>query len=132
MSKKTLKVCLDIDILLDFLKGDEKTAEKIDIYIKTKDTELCIATTTLAELYIITDDVEIVDEIKENFVLLPFDENAAKIAREVYDYLEENKWLIKNISKSRIYVAATCIAHGALLLTKNRQYYSYIPTLKVL
>jgi predicted nucleic acid-binding protein len=132
MAKKIVKVCVDLDILLDFLTGDEKASEKIEIYVKTKDTELCIAATTLAELYILTKSEEIVEKVKEGFIILPFDENVAKIAKEVYDALEENKWLIKNIQMSKVYVAATCIAHEAFLLTKNRQYYSNIPKLKVL
>jgi len=128
MSKKTLKICLDFDILIDFLLGDEAAMEKVDIYVKTKDTELCLSSITLAELYIISKNRQLIDEIKERFVILPFDENTAKIAGDIYDYLEEQG----QISQSKVFVAATCLANEALLLTKNKKYYSSIPGLRVI
>ncbi|MEM4331307.1 MAG: type II toxin-antitoxin system VapC family toxin [Candidatus Anstonellales archaeon] len=128
MAKDKIKICLDLDILLDFLLGDESAVEKIEIYVKTRDTELCISTITLAELYIITKNRQIIDEIKERFIILPFDENAAKIAGDVYDYLEEQV----PISQNRVFVAATCMANNAFLLTKDKKYYSNSPNLRVL
>jgi predicted nucleic acid-binding protein len=128
MAKKTLKVCLDLDILLDFLLGDESAIKKVDIYIKTKDTELCISSITLAQLYIISKNKQVIDNLKDRFIILPFDENAAKIAGEVYDYLEEQS----SVNQHSVFIAATCLAHEAILLTKNKQYYMPIPNLRVI
>ena len=123
-----VRVCLDIDILLDYLIGNESAEEKINIYLDRRDTELCVAATTLAELRVSLRNPHLVDELEDMLVVLPIDENVAALAGDIYDYMEENE----KVRMSRVYVAAACVAHGALLLTKNRAYYSNIPGLKVI
>ncbi|RME79954.1 MAG: hypothetical protein D6769_00815 [Methanobacteriota archaeon] len=123
-----VRVCLDIDILLDFLMGDEKAEEKLSIYLNRKDAELCVASTTLSELYVAVRNPSIVDELADHVVILPITEEVAQKVRDVFDYMDE----YEKVKMSHVYVASACLAHEAVLLTKNRQRYSNIPGLKVL
>lgn len=136
-----VRVCLDLDVVVDYLLGDDNAKKKVSIYLESKDAELCISATTLAELAICLRDPSILEEIKELLTILPFNEDAATKARDVYDYLEETyavrgakHYREDKLSMSQIYLAATCLAHNALLVTKDkalREKYSRVPGLKI-
>ncbi len=123
-----VKVCLDLPIILNYLRGQSKAVEKIDIYLNRRDVELCISALILSDLYIALKDPLLVEELVEHLTVLPFDDVAAKISRDVYDVFEERG---VRASIHEIRLAATCLANDALLLTEQRDIYGAIPQLKV-
>ena len=123
-----VRVCLDLPMLLNYLKGEPKAVEKLQIYLQRKDVELSLSALTLADLYIIIRDPSLVERLEEHFAILPFNDEAAAKARLVYDALEEQRVAF---SPRQVFLAAVCLAHDAILLTDDRVTYKNVPGLKI-
>lgn len=119
------KICLDSQVILDFLKGDNIIVEKIKYYA---DEELCATTLTLFELLVSVKKVEIINQFVKNITPLNFNENCGVIAARIYNDLRDagNIRPVRNVIN-----AAICIDNGAFLVTKNRKDYEKIRGLKL-
>lgn len=118
------KICLATEVVIDFLKGDENTIQKIKLY---SNEELFITVFTLFELRSLIKKKEVVSEFLNYVSVLPFDERASEIAVKI---LLDDK--IHHIERNNYYIfnAAICIANDVLLFTKERAYYEGIKLLK--
>ncbi|MBN2478088.1 type II toxin-antitoxin system VapC family toxin [Candidatus Micrarchaeota archaeon] len=119
------KICLDSSVILEFLRGEQTTVEKVKYYA---DEEICITSLSLFEITSIIKKVEIVKQFINNVTVLPFNENCGHIASRIYDNLREKNVPVKMNS---VLTAATCIDNGAFLFTKSRKDYEKIRGLKL-
>lgn len=119
------KICLDTDIVLDFLKGTKSTVEKIKHY---SEEEVCITTLSMFELLNITNKPEIIRQFTNSVNTLDFNENCSLIASRIVGTLRDQGIMppIRNI-----FTASICIDNGAFLVTKDRRDYENIRGLKL-
>ena len=119
------RICLDTDVMLEFLRGREATVQKIRHYITTE--ELCITSITFFELLSLVNKKGRVIRIIDNLSLLPFDKKASLRADKLNEKLKEHK---VNAGIREIMNASVCLANEALLLTHSRPAYEGIDGLK--
>ena len=119
------KICLDTDIVLDFLKGHKAAVAKISHYIPND--ELSITSLTFFELVSSISKRGRVMPILDNLVLLPFGKEAALRANKIHGDLQKQKI---EIGMRELMNSAICIENEAWLCTKNRSSYEGVEGLK--
>jgi predicted nucleic acid-binding protein len=119
------KICLDTDVVLDFLCGEKSVVEKLKYY--TERDQICITSFTLLQLHSAIRKPEVINAFISNVTVLPFDKNCGLIASRLINELKE-KGVRLNIES--ILTAAICIENNALLFTKNRMLFEGIKQLK--
>ncbi|MDD5022927.1 MAG: type II toxin-antitoxin system VapC family toxin [Candidatus ainarchaeum sp.] len=119
------KICLDTQVIIDFLRGESAMVEKVKYYAEE---ELCATSLTLFELFVTVNKTDIINQFVKNITPLEFNENCSLIASRVYNDLREIGEIrpIRNILN-----ASVCIDSGAYLVTKNRKDYEKIRGLKL-
>ena len=121
-----VKICLDSDIILDFLEGRRATIEKLKYYIEKEE----IVTTSLVMFEVLSSVKSIAPVLRfmERLEILAFDKQSAELASKLYrDGIKEG---IK-LSTRALVNAAVCMRNDAFLFTKNRNEYEGIKGLKV-
>ena len=121
------RICIDFKVLLDYLRGDPITVEKIKHI--GEEEELYITAPTLADVSLVIEDKSIPSHILTVFTVLPLDEEAALMVGDIYDEVED-RGAIPNLRK--VVEAAICIRNNAYLLAKSKKEYEQIPKLKVI
>ena len=127
------KICLDTDIIIDILRGNEKTTAL------TKDLEKAnIVATTYINLFELYMGIFLSEKKEENFnkikELLPQIElinlsNASVfIGGKLYALLKTKGKLLESRD---LLIASMAIANNFELLTKNRKHFEQIPGLKL-
>ncbi len=108
------KICLDLDAVLDFLRGEPSTVEKLNYYAKQE--EICISGITLYNLLETINKKDTVISLANSVTILPFDRKAAVIAERI-----SREILDKGIEPptESLLTAAVCIANNAFLFTKK-------------
>ncbi len=119
------RICLDSDVMFDFLKGNKATVEKIRHYVEHED--LSITAVTFFELVSSIKRKGRVLRILDSLTLLPFDKEAALRANRLYESLQKKK---AEVGMRELVNAAICVNNEALLYTKNRAPYEGIDGLK--
>ncbi|MEM2963732.1 MAG: type II toxin-antitoxin system VapC family toxin [Candidatus Anstonellales archaeon] len=120
------KICLDSDIILDFLEGRKATIEKLKHYIEKEE----IVTTSVVMFEVLSSVKSIAPVLRfmEQLDILVFDKQSAELASKLYrDGMKEGI----RIPSRAIINAAICMRNDAFLLTKNRNEYEGIKGLKV-
>jgi len=120
------KICLDLSFLLAYLSGEEGAVKKVRQEYKEV---LYITSLTLADVSLLLTEPELVEYVRGAFEVLPFDERAALLTREVYDEMERNRG---KASERVAMEAAICLANSAYLLTRKKALYEGITALKVI
>jgi len=114
-------VVLDTNILIEILKGDRKTIEKVESF----ECELCISSITAMELYygaLNKAEVKKLEKFILLFTMIYPDETLSRKAME----------LVKRYAKSHSLdipdsiIAATTLTRDAKLFTYNRKDFHYI------
>ncbi len=119
------KICLDLDAVLDFLRGEPSTVEKLNYYADQE--EICISGVTLYYLLEMVNKTDVVISFANSVTILPFDRKAAVIASRISK--EFNEKGIDPPTES-IMTAALCIANDAFLFTKKPANFEGIRGLK--
>lgn len=119
------KICLDTDVVLDFLKGHRAAVAKIRHYIDND--ELSITSLTFFELVSAVKKKGRVLPILDNLALLPFDKKAALRANRIHEALQGQKI---EIGMRELINSAICMENEAWLCTKNRSAYNGVEGLK--
>lgn len=120
------KICLDIDVVLDFLRGDKVTMEKIKYYSDKE--EICITPHTLLYLLIGVRKPAAIQPFLNSISVLEFDRKAATLSAKI---IEENRERGKSMGMDELMTAATCLSTGSFLFTKNRKEFEHIKNLKL-
>ena len=125
-------LCLDTDVLIDFLRGKN---EVVDI-IREIEKEFVLATTTvnLFELYFGAyktgkeKNVEAVNELAERIEVLELNKKSAELAGKIMAELEK-KGLEIGIRDTMI--AGTLLESGSILYTRNVKHFRRIKEIKL-
>jgi predicted nucleic acid-binding protein len=109
------RICLDFEIAVDFLRGDNATIEKMRYYADRE--ELCVTSFTMLHITEAITKPEVVSAFANGVTVLPFDRKAAQIAAAINRELEA-----KGDAGKRgeiVLTAAICIASDALLYSRT-------------
>ena len=120
------KLCLELDVVIDFLRGEKATVEKIKYYMNKE--EICITPNTLTYLLIGLHKSEALKPFINSITVLEFDRDAATRAARI---IEDNYARGKAMDTDEVMTAAACLTHGAFLFTKNRKKFEHLKDLKL-
>lgn len=120
-------IVADTDVLIDALRGRAPAARRIDVELEAGG----LATTAVSafELRSGARSAEAADAIETllaAMTIVPFDERAAERAAFVRRELESGG---NAIGMADYMIAGTCLAHSAILLTRNRRHFERVPGL---
>ncbi len=119
------KICLGYDAVVDFLRGEPSTVEKLHYYADQE--EICITGVTLYNLLETINKKEIVISFANSVTILPFDRKAAVIANKINrDAVAKGA----DTPAESIMTAAVCLANDAFLFTRKPANYEGIKGLK--
>ena len=126
--------CLDTNIIIDYLRGEENTKIKLE---KLFDLNLEVTTTTIAlcEIYrrIFTlkdceEELDLFERFIKNFNLISITKGAAITFGRLSSYLKKKGRTTEEID---LIIASIAIANNQILITKNRKHFENIPDLKL-
>lgn len=133
MAGKIRKVCLDTDIIIDYLKETEETNDLIKkLYLKFD--EIITTAVTSYELLVGVEYMQGKDRVKVENILndidvLPFSKEVSLESAKVSAELKKSG---KQIGIADLLIAGICIYTGSCLLTKNIEHFSRIKNLQIL
>ncbi len=127
-------VCLDTDIIIDFLRNDKTIISKVN-FLKNKDISLFTTSINSFELFKGVVNQENREKEKLGVLtflsgvsLLNFNFSSSKKAAEIFNLLVSKGEIIE---LPDIMIAAICIENQEPLLTRNTKHFSKIPELKL-
>jgi len=122
--------CLDTNIVIDMLRGDETLRKKA-----SSAGSVCISPPILAELFkgaFLADRrdeaIEIVEDFTKNIDMLPLDEESCKTFGQKFAELKATG---KPTQEFDLLIGSIALAHGSALVTRNRKDFEQIPGLEV-
>lgn len=119
------KICLGYDAVLDFLRGEPSTVEKLNYYANQE--EICITGITLYNLLGTINKKEVVISFANSVSILPFDRKAAVIANKLNKELTGKGG---DAPSEAVMTAAICMANDAFLFTRKPANYEGMKGLK--
>jgi len=126
-------VCLDTDIIIDFLRKDKNTIKKFSEF-KENNIELKTTAVNTFELFKGAlrskqeDASESLSGLLTNLKILNFDFESSKKAAEI---IEELRIKGEAIDPSDLMIASIVIANNETLMTRNTKHFEKIPDLKI-
>jgi predicted nucleic acid-binding protein len=120
------KICLDLEVILDFLRGDKLIVEKIRNYSDRE--EICITSHTLFYLLIGVRKPDSILPFVNSISVLEFDRKAAALAAKL---IHDNRERGKSMGMDELITASICLSTGSFLFTKNRKEFEHIKNLKL-
>lgn len=124
-------VCLDSDVIIDFLRRDKITIAKL---FELKKSSEKIATTTITAFELFKGLPHLSEQSRydaaeiflDNVKIFKFTTNSARKAAQIFNDLRSRG---ESIELTDIMIAAICIENQESLLTKNTQHFSRIKEL---
>lgn len=122
-------IIADSDVLIDFLRGRGEGARRVAIELETRS----FATTAITAFEIRSGartprQKKAVDVLLEAMTVLPFGPEEARLAADLRQQVEREG---QPIGMADYMIAASCIAVGGILLTRNRKRFERIEGLKL-
>ena len=109
------KICLDTDVCIDILKGNERAKKIFEVASENK---VHISVITVFELLLRKTNIEIVERFINSINKLPIDDDVARTASKLQkDLLDKN---IK-IDIRNLFIAACAINNDCELVTFNKK-----------
>jgi tRNA(fMet)-specific endonuclease VapC len=112
-------VCLDTNVIIDFLNGEKKIIELINSYAQRE----IISITAITEYELLKHKDKIKREIAEGVInsmqVYPFDRKSAAEAARVFEILTS---IGKMIKQNDILIAGIAIANNELLITRDTRF----------
>jgi len=126
---ETGNLLIDTSILIDYLRKKNKRGSQL--YKIVGSYHLFVSAVTLFELFAGAKDEQKLSDV--NYVLeyveiLPFTEDTAKTAGEIYLKLREQN---KIIETKDLFIGATALSHDLPVMTLNRKHFERIEALKI-
>ncbi len=115
-------ICLDSEIVLGFLIGDEKATKKLQFYLYE---DLSMSAISLVELRCAVNDQDAINSFISQIRVLPITEKVATITAHL---ISEHP----SLSLPDALVGASCLAYHAYLLTLRRKAFEHIKGLSFL
>jgi tRNA(fMet)-specific endonuclease VapC len=124
-----MKVCLDSDILIDFLRNDK---QGVEILSQLENDELYITSINSFEIFkglknSTLSREEIIDFLS-HFKILSFDYDCSEKATEIFNYLKSKGEMIE---LTDIMIASICIIKKQKLATHNKKHFTKIPEIEL-
>jgi tRNA(fMet)-specific endonuclease VapC len=124
---------LDSSVIIDYLRGKNSAVDLLN----SINEELCSSSVCLAELYEgiyrvqnkLSMEKIVLDFFRSLSKLYPVDEKIAKKFGEIRAKLKLQGTIIEDID---IFIAATCLVYGLILITNNVKHFSRIKNLNIL
>ena len=126
----TKYLVIDTSIIIEFIRSKDK--KSTSLYLILNDSNICITSVTIYELYIGATDKTKWKDVKlltEDLVQLPFDKKVSVEAAKIYHQLRTDN---KMIEFRDIFIAATCIVNKIPLLTLNKKHFNRIKSLELI
>ena len=119
-------IIADSDVLIDFLRGREPASRRIAVEL-----EHDLATTAVTAFELLSGarggrNLAKVEQLLEALRILPVDEHAAGAAAKIRIELERRG---AGLAMADYLIAGVCLAHSAVLLTRNRGHFERVPGL---
>ena len=127
-----MEICLDTDVLIDFLRGERKIVEMIE-RLEEKH-ELLTTSINIFELYYGAyrtgrdRNVKAVDELAERLEILKLTEQSAKISGEILAELESDG---RAIDFRDILIAGIVMENDVTLFTGNKRHFQRVKGLEL-
>ena len=122
-------IVADSDVLIDYLRGAQPLADRVEIELKTR--SFGTTTVTVFELWAgahSPKQIAAIEHVLDAMILLPLDIDAARHAGEVRRDLIGRGL---DIGAADCLIAGICLTRGATLLTKNKKHFERVPGLKL-
>ncbi|NGM66838.1 type II toxin-antitoxin system VapC family toxin [Sphingobacterium sp. SGR-19] len=120
----------DTGIFIEHLRAKDKLSTTL--YKIADGTDIYLSSVTLYELHMgatTLEKVKDVETITESFITLPFTDQVAQKAAEIYHVLRKRNQMIEFRD---IFIAATCLVHDLPIVTLNKKHFKRIDNLKIL
>ncbi|MEK6958398.1 MAG: type II toxin-antitoxin system VapC family toxin [archaeon] len=117
-------VCLDTDVIIEFLKGRNPELRKSF----QEGKEYCTTSITAFELRMRKTNLKPVEEFLARTKVFSFDDLCSAIAADTNKELKERG---KTIELRDLFIAATCIRNNCALLTKNQKHFRQMKGLEL-
>lgn len=123
-------VMVDTSILIDYFRKKDKSKTRL-FALSQKFESLCISSITEFEIYTGSNNeqLEFWNTILSNFIVFPFDSDAALVAVEIKNKLKK---LRKTIDIADLFIASIAISHNLIFDTINQKHFENIEDLKLL
>ena len=126
-------VCLDTDVIIDYLKNERSIFEIIN---SLKDREQPLFTTTINSFELYRGNLRLSKKSQEdavklflnNVAILNFTLEASEMAAEIFEQFKATGAMIE---LTDIMIAAICISRNESLITRNTKHFERIPRLKL-
>lgn len=118
-------ICIDTNLLIDYFRKPDKPETKL--YKLAANYTFAISAVTFYEFWCGQENKpldEFLTKLFEDCPCLPFDRNVAEKAAELYANAKKQN---KNPGMNDLFIAATVIAWGYKLATKNHKHFDAIP-----
>ena len=122
-------IVADTDVLIDFLRGRENEAKRIELELKTG--RLCTTSVSAFELWSgarSPQETAAVETLLAALSIVPLDAGAAKEAGDVRRTLDSKG---ATIGMADSLIAGICLYRGAVLITRNKKHFSRVPGIKL-
>lgn len=126
MEKLDKKVCLDTDVIIAILNGEERASKLIE---NIENNEIFISSINLFELLLRENNLEPIEEFRNKVKLFNFDELAARKASMIFKDLKTKGSLI---DFRDIFIASSCITNNCQLATFNKKHFEKIKEIKII
>ena len=124
-------VCIDTDIIIQYLKGEEKADKKINELIE-KDELTTTTSINVFELYkggrASSEELEIISNFLSYFSVYDFDIKASKKSAEIFNSLKKQG---KEIDPLDLMIASIAITKNQKLLTGNIKHFNRLSDLEL-
>ena len=122
-------IVADSDVLIDALRGREPARSRVLLEISGGG----LATTAVSAFELLSGartsgEQKKVEALLASMRLLPLDESASRAAAAVYRDLARRG---EPIGSADCLIAGICLAHDAVLLTRNREHFGRVPDLRL-
>ncbi len=124
-------VCIDSDVIIDFLRNEKKAVNRIK---QLKEKKIKLATTSINTFELTKGALrsnqknagKLLSEFLVNFEILSFDFEASEKAAEIYEDLRKKGNIIDPLD---LIIASIALANNETLLTRNIKHFEKVPEL---
>lgn len=121
---------IDTGVIIDHLRAKDKTSTKL--FEISDNAPLYISAVSLYELHMGATTPQKLDDvvnITEGLIVLPFNDQIAVKASQIYHSLRRSNQIIEFRD---IFIAATCIINGLPIVTLNRKHFHRVDDLRII
>jgi predicted nucleic acid-binding protein len=109
------KICLDFEAVLEFLRGEPTTLEKLKWYVDRED--VCVTALTMTHLMETVKRPDVINAFLNSVTVLPFDKKSAALLCRLLAEAREKGQQVR--TGDNLVTASICMANDAFLFTKS-------------